>query len=389
LRSARFALLAALAACGQDSGIEPPPGPIAQPDLVYTLPVLENYGIHDQFVRDGLAFVSAWNTGLLIYDVGNGIMGGSPSSPRLVGSIVTNSNGVFGGAQVHNAWWFWNPNGEKRYLFVGQEGPGSFGSTSGDIHVVDVSDLTQPAEVGFYHMDGAGTHNFWVDESAQILYAAYYNGGVVAIDISGTLPDTLAKREIARIQPGGPGNTSVWGVQLSNGSIYAADMLSGFWQLKLQGSTFSVAGGGHNVPERYSSDLWVQGGYAYTGTWSHRGAVPGDAVKIWQLDAGGAPVLRDSIVLKNSIVTVSDIEVSPDGKLLMFSAEYGPLQGLHFYSLADPAKPVLVGRYLVPGPSSGIHTATFGTIGGRLYAFAARDPSGSALLIFDVTKFTQ
>ena len=33
------------------------------------------YGIHDTFVRDGLAFVFAWNTGVIIYDVGNGIRG--------------------------------------------------------------------------------------------------------------------------------------------------------------------------------------------------------------------------------------------------------------------------------------------------------------------------
>ena len=28
-----------------------------------------------------------------------------------------------------------------------------------------------------------------------------------------------------------------------------------------------VAAGGDNVPDRYSSDLWVHGDYAYTGTW--------------------------------------------------------------------------------------------------------------------------
>ena len=34
-----------------------------------------DYGIHDTYVRDGLAFVFAWNTGVIIYDVGNGIRG--------------------------------------------------------------------------------------------------------------------------------------------------------------------------------------------------------------------------------------------------------------------------------------------------------------------------
>ena len=32
--------------------------------LVATVPVAANYGIHDTFVRDGIAFVFAWNTGV-------------------------------------------------------------------------------------------------------------------------------------------------------------------------------------------------------------------------------------------------------------------------------------------------------------------------------------
>ena len=137
---------------------------------------------------------------------------------------------------AHNGWWFHNPvTGEKRYLFVGEEGAGLVGAeSSGDIHVVDVSDLSHPAEVAFFHLDGAGTHNFWVDEPRQVLYAAYYNAGVVALDISGTLSGNLSSRLLSQIQPGGPGNTYVWGVQLANGSLYAIDMLSGLWQLKTE-----------------------------------------------------------------------------------------------------------------------------------------------------------
>jgi hypothetical protein len=137
---------------------------------------------------------------------------------------------------VHNGWWFHNPvTGEKRYLFIGQEGPGVVGSSSsGNIHVVDVSDLAHPAEVAFFHLNGAGTHNFWVDEERQVLYAAYYNAGVIALDISGTLTGDLSGRLLSQIKPGGSGNTFTWGVQLANGSLYAIDMLSGLWQLKTE-----------------------------------------------------------------------------------------------------------------------------------------------------------
>jgi len=204
--------------------------------LVATVPVPPHYGIHDTFVRDGLVFVFAWNTGVIIYDVGNGISGGSPAAPVEVSRLVTAANGVAGGPSVHNGWWFHNPvTGEKRYLFIGQEGSGVIGSkSSGDIHVVDVSDLTNPHEVGFFHLAGAWTHNFWMDEERQILYAAYYNGGVVALDVSGTLAGDLSGRLLSRLQPGGTGNTYTWGVQLANGFLYASDMLSGLWQLKTE-----------------------------------------------------------------------------------------------------------------------------------------------------------
>ncbi|MGH9258601.1 MAG: hypothetical protein ACRD08_01695, partial [Acidimicrobiales bacterium] len=79
--------------------------------------------------------------------------------------------------------------------------------------------------------------------------------------------------------------------------------------------------------------------------------------------------------------TVSDIEVSADGTLLIFSA-YGSQAGLHVYALTNPARPTFVARALV---AAGLHTATLGMIGGRLYVFAAKDPPNPALMIYDVT----
>jgi hypothetical protein len=197
-------------------------------------PIPPFYGIHDTFVRDGYAFVFAWDEGLYILDVGNGSHGGSPTTPMLVSHTGDRNAPLFGG-QTHNGWWFHNPNtGEKRYLFIGEEGPGVVGSSSsGDIHVVDVSDLANPVEVASYRLNGAGAHNFWMDEPNQRLYAAFYNGGVVALDVSGVLSGNLASRELARLQPGGAGNTYVWGIMLAGGYLYVSDMVSGFWQLGL------------------------------------------------------------------------------------------------------------------------------------------------------------
>jgi hypothetical protein len=354
--------------------------------MVATVPVPPNYGIHDTYVRDGLAFVCAWNTGLILYDVGNGVAGGSPSTPIEVGRIVTAAAGV-GSSRAHNAWWFHNPStGERRYVFVGQEGPGQLGASStGDIHVVDVSDLASPVEVAFYSMTGtaqpAGAHNFWMDEDAAILYAAFYNGGVVALDVSGTLQGNLAGRELARLRPGGD-TTYVWGIQLHRGDVYATDMLSGLYHLRFGGSAFTrVAGGDGVVSDRYASDLWVHGDFAYTGTWGTRSGGVGDVVNVWRLDEQGRPGWVDELRIAG-IGSVGDLEVSADGGLLLVAADRGGDAGLYVFSLADPERPELVASVV---HSEGVHTATFADIGGRRYVFGAKNPPSPALLVYELT----
>jgi hypothetical protein len=199
-----------------------------------TVPIPPFYGIHDTYVRDGIAFVFAWDSGVIIYDVGDGRQGGSPESPVEIARLVTSDNGVAGSPAVHNGWWFHNPvTDEARYLFIGQEGPGQVGvSASGDIHVVDVSDLAHPREVASFRLPDAGAHNFWMDEAGQVLYAAYYNGGVIALDVSGTLSGDLSDRLLEQVRFGG--DTYTWSVMLANGSLYASDMLSGLWQIEVE-----------------------------------------------------------------------------------------------------------------------------------------------------------
>jgi hypothetical protein len=208
------------------------------PAQVYSA-IMGNPYVHDVFVRDGFLITALWDDGITIWDIG-GDGHGTPSNPIAVGSVRTV------GGEAHNVWWYRNAvSGQKRYMFVGQEGPGVIGSNAtGDIHVVDASSLSAPKEVAFYHVDGAGTHNFSVDEARGILYAAYYNGGVRAIDITGDLSSCdasnksgdgrcdLAKmgREVGHGLDD-QGTVYVWGVQLAGGRIYASDMLNGIWKL--------------------------------------------------------------------------------------------------------------------------------------------------------------
>jgi hypothetical protein len=377
--------LAGVTSCDPSSSPGPSPQPPPAPppgtlEPLTTFPVPPNYGIHDTFIRDGIAFLFVWNTGVTILDVGGGGHGGSPADPVTITTFQPN-NGSLPTPAIHNGWYFNNPSGTQRYLFLGQEGPATLGSTSaGDIKVIDVTNLEQPTEVAFYRVDGAGTHNFWMNEEAQLLYAAFYNAGVVVLDVSGTLSGNLASRELARVAAV-EDSTYVWGVMLANNHLYASDMLTGFWQL--DPTTLQPVAGGRNVPERFGSDLWVRGDYAYSGTWGVRNGTRGDAVKIWHLNASGAPTLADSITV-DGITTVSDIEVSDDGRLLVFSAEGQSDAGLYIYRLTNPAKPTFVTSSGVP---QGIHTVSLGRVATKLYAFAAKNPASPALLIYDLSPF--
>jgi hypothetical protein len=132
----------------------------------------------------------------------------------------------------------------KRYVFLGEEGPGSVsaGTSSGDIHVIDVSDMTQPRQVAQFAVPGAGTHNFWMDEASGILYAAYYNGGVRAIDARGNLGMCTAGqrnasgfcdlrrmgREVGSALTTG---SFIWGVVHQGAHVYASDMRAGLYKL--------------------------------------------------------------------------------------------------------------------------------------------------------------
>lgn len=210
----------------------------AAPNQVFTAP-MGNPFVHDVFVRDGILITALWDDGITIWDMG-GNGNGSPSNPVQIANLRTI------GGEAHNVWWYHNQlTGEKRYLFVGREGPGSIGAFAfGDIHVIDASNLAAPREVAFYHVNGAGTHNFSVDETQGILYAAYYNGGVRAIDVNGDLSSCDAasrsadgRCDLARMGRevahglGDVGSVYIWGVQLSGGRIYASDMLNGIWKL--------------------------------------------------------------------------------------------------------------------------------------------------------------
>ncbi|HET7040738.1 MAG TPA: hypothetical protein VFI13_01920, partial [Gemmatimonadales bacterium] len=204
-----------------------------------------------------------------------------------------------------------------------------------------------------------------------VRWSVVRGGGAVGADSSQTDPHGMAR--------------VAWTLGDSVGGQFVAATVAGVpdtarFHATARGS-FTVAAGGNNADGWYSSDLWVHGGYAYTGTWGIR-ADTGNVTKVWDLLAG--VTLVDSLKVPQSLV-ISDNEVSADGTLLLATAEYGAGAGLYIYSLTDPAHPSLVGSEVIGG--YGLHTGTFADIGGERYVFAARDPNGPvtpALMVYRI-----
>jgi hypothetical protein len=209
--------------------------------------------LHDIDVQDGLAYLSYWNDGLVILDVGKGVKGGSPENPQLVSQHKYDLNALYRDVEAvggpafirgtHTAW------RAGRYVFVGDEvfsarpvgntGPVGLGRAYGRLHVIDVSDIARPKPVAYYEPKDGGTHNVWV--AGDTLYMGDYQGGLRVLDISGELRGDLLKRgrEIAHVATGDPkghipNSPNAWGAIYRNGLIYVPDMNSGLWIVRVE-----------------------------------------------------------------------------------------------------------------------------------------------------------
>jgi hypothetical protein len=104
--------------------------------------------------------------------------------------------------------------------------------------VIDVSDIESPKEVARYEVPEAGAHNIWVED--DILYVAYYQGGLRIVDVSGELRGNLYRqgRQIGWYHTAGkeeeswrPNQAQAWGPQPFKGNVFLSDYNSGLWVL--------------------------------------------------------------------------------------------------------------------------------------------------------------
>ncbi len=209
--------------------------------------------IHDVWVVEGVAYSANWKDGVAVIDVGGGTRGGSPQNPVLMGQFP------FPTGWNHAVYPYRSESTGKLYIFAGDEaartgryspqaeiGTGTPGYENeptrwrGWIHILEWDeDFESPARlVGRYEVPEAGSHNIWIED--DVMYVAFYNGGLRVVDVSGELLGNLYRqgREIARflpLDPEGflPNAPQVWGAQPHKGHIFFSDRNSGLWAVRL------------------------------------------------------------------------------------------------------------------------------------------------------------
>jgi hypothetical protein len=208
------------------------------------------HAIHDVWIEDGIAYSSNWGDGIVAMDIGSNInadmpgAGGSPENPKYLGSYTYPSG------WNHAAFPFKSKSTGDFYIAAGDEafpyglnlnGPNR---AAGWIHFVKFDGWDNPDEVARYQVPEAGSHNYWIED--DVLYAAFYNGGLRVVDISGELLGNLYDqgREIANFFPMDehaaiPNAPFTWGPQPYKGLIFLSDWNSGIWAVKLSDSAIS------------------------------------------------------------------------------------------------------------------------------------------------------
>ena len=216
----------------------------------------ENCRIHDVWVQDGIGYSAQWACGIIVYDVGNGQWGGTPENPVFVSQLTTP------GGRTHAVFPYYQESTGRHLVFAGDEimsrrgmpleggttfdpydpetGEGGVPShTAGYVHILDFTDVDNPEKIARYKVPEYGTHNIWVED--DVLYQAYYEGGLRMVDVSGELMGNLHTqgREIAVFKPYDPvgfisNAPMVWSGMPFKGEIFLSDFNSGMWSLQLQ-----------------------------------------------------------------------------------------------------------------------------------------------------------
>ncbi len=214
--------------------IEDPRNPYRVSDFELDTP---GHAVHDVWVVDGIAYSSNWDDGVVAVDVGGMATSDMPGAGGSLENPVQLGSYTYPSGWNHAAFPFKSESSDKFYIAAGDEAfPG--GVAAGWIHFFELDSWEEAKEVARYEVPEAGTHNIWIVD--DIMFVAYYQGGLRIVDVSGELMGNLYDqgREIAKFLPIAnegiaPNKPEAWGPQPYKNLIFVSDMNSGLWALKL------------------------------------------------------------------------------------------------------------------------------------------------------------
>ncbi len=136
-----------------------------------------------------------------------------------------------------------------------------------------------------------------------------------------------------------------------------------------------------SVSSHFTSDLWLHGSVALTGTWGNRGGNAGDRVFVWDISAPDSPVLTNEVVVEAS--TINDVKIRDDGLIAVITHENSgdALNGITILDFANPLQPTLLARF-TDGLETGVHNVW---IDGD-YVYVVVDGAGQGMRIVDITN---
>lgn len=171
--------------------------------------------VHDMYVGGGVAVGAFLWDGFAFFDASD------PSNPTLE-QLVTYQN-----AFSHNAW----PTADGRYLYTTDE------NEDGHLRIWDIQDRNDVRQVGDYWADpGAGRHA--IAHNVQIVgnlaYVAWYEAGVHVLDVTDPTDPVLVGFHDT-FSPATQGwFAGAWGVAPSPPYVYVSDISSGLWTFRLE-----------------------------------------------------------------------------------------------------------------------------------------------------------
>lgn len=180
---------------------------------------------HDIYVSNNRAYISYAEAGLRILDISN------PKNPTLI-STYAYANGW-----THSA----EPSTDGNFVFITDEKPGGF------MRAIDISNLNAPKQVGTYQSSNRivsrgnplSIHNITV--KGNLLYIGNYQDGFRVVDVSNPTQPTevgaylLSESYLDRLYNG------AWSAIPFNGHVYVSDLEHGLFILQYQNPTSPLA----------------------------------------------------------------------------------------------------------------------------------------------------